>query len=349
MACGIVPSESERFDSSGPSGLTRVDWKNAEHVRSIVACLVQGVYVLEQDRQRKREGPQALAPPWWETFGFQLKRILVDEADSSIFGAIFQYKPPPSSGNHSAGRPHFVVAFRGTLIEGESLARDIELNALFIRNELHTSSRCKTAMQAVENLVASAGDSRVWLAGHSLGSAIALLAGKNMAKKGLKLKSFLFNPPYVSVPIERINSKKMKQALQVGISVGSFVGALAIMSVEQLKQSANSFEALSHWVPQLFVNADDHFCSGYISYFERQVRMQKMGAGAIQGIASQHTLGSLWQIENGTQAEPLHLIPSANLTINLKPPKGLMRAHALCEWWKQGLSLESKVYKCMNK
>ncbi|XP_039169098.1 GDSL esterase/lipase At4g10955-like [Eucalyptus grandis] len=63
--------------------------KNADHVRSVIASLVKGAYVLERDRRGKREGSQALAPPWWETFGFQLKRILVDGADSSIFGAIF--------------------------------------------------------------------------------------------------------------------------------------------------------------------------------------------------------------------------------------------------------------------
>ncbi|KAF8027954.1 hypothetical protein BT93_E0772 [Corymbia citriodora subsp. variegata] len=325
------------------------DRKNADHVRSVVACLVQGVYILERDRQERRKGPQALAPPWWETFSFQLKHILEDGADSSIFGAIFEYKPSSSSGNPSADGLRFVVAFRGTLMELESFARDIELDLQFLRNKLHSSSRCEKAMQEVENLVAIAGESRVWLAGHSLGSAIALLTGKNMAKKGSKLESFLFNPPYVSVPIERINSKKWKQAIQVAITVASFVGALANRSLEQLNQSADSFAALSHWVPRLFVNVADDCCSGYISYFERRVGMQNMGAGAIQRVTNHHTLGSLFLSENGTQAEPLHLIPSADLTINLTPPKEFVRAHGIREWWRQDLSLKSKVYKYDNQ
>ncbi|KAF8027958.1 hypothetical protein BT93_E0774 [Corymbia citriodora subsp. variegata] len=341
--------EDERFDRSGPSGLTRIVWKNTHHRRSVVACLVQAAYVLEQDRQGKRGGSEALAPPWWKTFGFQLKRKLVDKADSSIFGAIFEYKPPPFSGNHSADRPRFVVTFQGTLIEGESLARDIELDVQFIRNELHSSSRCKTAMLTVEILVATVGKSKVWLAGHSLGSAIALLAGKNMAKKGLRLESFLFNPPYVSAPIERIENEKWKWAIQVGISLVSAVGALIKKSPERLNQSAHSFAALSHWVPQLFVNAADDVCSGYISHFERQVRMEMIGLRAIQRTASQHSVMSLFLSENGgTQAEPLHLIPSANLSINSDPSLGFVKAHGIQQWWKQDLKLKSKVYKYNN-
>ncbi|KAL3738328.1 hypothetical protein ACJRO7_019800 [Eucalyptus globulus] len=343
-----MATKDQIFHLSGPSGLTGINWKNADHVRKVVASLVQGAYVLEQDRQGKREGSQALAPPWWETFGFQLKRILVEKADSSIFGAIFEYKPPPSSCNHSADGPRFVVAFRGTLIEDESFVQDIQMDLQFFRNELHSSSRCETAMQAVENLVATAGDSRVWLAGHSLGSAIALLAGKNMAKKGLKLESFLFNPPYVSAPIESIKSQKLKRAIQVGICAATFVGALANRSVEELSQSTDSFAALSRWVPRLFVNEVDYVSSGYISYFERQAGMQNMGARAIQRVASQHTLGSLFLSENGTQAEPLHLIPSADLTINSNPPKEFVKAHAICEWWNPDLKLQSKVYKYDN-
>ncbi|KAF9609463.1 hypothetical protein IFM89_016462 [Coptis chinensis] len=36
-------------------------WENAHHRRSVAASLVQGVYVLERDRQENRQGPHALA------------------------------------------------------------------------------------------------------------------------------------------------------------------------------------------------------------------------------------------------------------------------------------------------
>ncbi|XP_039168461.1 GDSL esterase/lipase At4g10955 [Eucalyptus grandis] len=342
----IMAFKNQDFHRSGPRARTRIDWKNADHGRSVVASLVKGAYVLERDRRGKREGSQALAPPWWETFAFQLKRILVDGADSPIFGAIFEYKPLPSSCNHSADGPCFVVAFRGTLFTKESFFRDIELDVQFLRNELHSSSRCKTAVQAVEDLVAAAGNSKVvWLAGHSLGSAIALEAGKNMAKKGYYLKSFLFNPPYASVPIEKIKSKIWKRAFQLAESGLCAAAALAKQSPEQLKQSADSFAALSPWVPQLFVNKADCVCSGYIGYFEHGKWMQKFRLGGIRKIASRYSVILLFMSENGTQAEPLHLIPSANLSINSKPPKCFLRAHKISEWWKLDLELESEVYK----
>lgn len=337
-------SEREVFNLSGPLHLTCVDWNNVHHRRSVAACLVQGVYILERDRQEKREGPQALAPPWWEFFNFQLLRKLVDNVDSSIFGAIFEYKPPSSSGNHSADGPHFVVAFRGTMTKKESVSRDIRLDLHFIQHGLHSTSRFETAMQAVRNMVATAGESRVWLAGHSLGSALALLAGKNMAKTGFFLESFLFNPPYVSAPVEKIKNTKVKLGIRFTTSVITAGLTLAMKAPHLRNQSADSFAALSAWVPQLYVNAADHVCSEYIGYFEHRNRMKEIGAGAIEKLATQHSIGSLFMSAMGKQAEPLHLIPSANLSINLNPSSEFKRAHGIHQWWGHDLNLQSKVY-----
>ncbi|KAL3738332.1 hypothetical protein ACJRO7_019802 [Eucalyptus globulus] len=344
--------EDQIFRLSGPRDLTRVDWKNAAHVRSVVACLVQCVYVLELDRQKERKGDKALAPPWCETFGFKLKRTLKDNVSSSIFGpsifgAIFECKPPTSSCNHSAVGPRFVVAFRGTLFKKESLVRDIRLNFQVILNKLHSSSCCQTAIQAVKDLVATAGDSReVWLAGHSLGSAIALQTGKNMTIKEVYLESLLFNPPYPSVPTEKIESETVKRACHLAKS-GLRAGlALATQSSEQREHSASSFAALFPWVPKLFVNKKDDFCSEYIGYFKHGKWMLKHGFENFHNFASQYSVRSMvFKSENGAQAEPLYLIPSANLTINSKPTKCLRSAHCLSQWWRQDQELESKVYK----
>ncbi|KAM0068190.1 putative fungal lipase-like domain, alpha/Beta hydrolase [Helianthus debilis subsp. tardiflorus] len=57
---------------------------------------------------------------------------------------------------------------------------------------MHLTSRFDITMQAVRNLVRSqALKSNIWLTGHSLGSAMALLAGKRMAKTGIFLDSYL--------------------------------------------------------------------------------------------------------------------------------------------------------------
>jgi hypothetical protein len=147
------------------------------HRRSVAASLVQGVYILERDRQANRQGSHALAPPWWEFLHFRLLRPFVDDADCSIFGAIYEFNPPASHRNHSLdGSPRYVIAFRGTLIKLGTVLRDADLNKDLILNELHRTSRFEIAMQFVQSFVTEVGDSNVWLAGHSLGSAMAMLA-----------------------------------------------------------------------------------------------------------------------------------------------------------------------------
>ncbi|MBA0764182.1 hypothetical protein Gotri_013548, partial [Gossypium trilobum] len=85
-------------------------------------------------------------------------------------------------------------------------------------------------MKYVEDRVSKAGSSKVWLTGHSLGAAIAMLAGKNMAKRGKFLESFLFNPPYASFPIETIfkDNKNVIRGLQLTITVINGGVALAL-------------------------------------------------------------------------------------------------------------------------
>ncbi|KAJ0784298.1 putative fungal lipase-like domain, alpha/Beta hydrolase [Helianthus annuus] len=88
--------------------------------------------------------------------------------------------------------PSYAIAFRGTLIKGNTFSRDLELDIHIIKNGLHLTSSFDIAMQAVRNLVGSqASKLYIWLTGHSLGCAMALLAGKRMAKTGIFLDSYL--------------------------------------------------------------------------------------------------------------------------------------------------------------
>ncbi|MED6179548.1 hypothetical protein PIB30_001841 [Stylosanthes scabra] len=280
-----MASERESFDLSGPLHLTHVDWDNPYHRKSVAASLVQGVYVLEKDRQERREGPDALASPWWVFFNFQLIRKLVDDVDSSIFGAIYEFKPPPTYCNDTLHRsPRYVIAFRGTITKADSVSRDIELDMHFVRNGLHQTSRYEIAIQAVRNMIATFGDSDIWLAGHSLGS----------AKKSL---------------------------------------------------SSDPFAAISAWVPCLFVNPSDHICSEYVGYFEHRKKMEEIGAGSIERLATQNSLGCLLMGAFGKESEPIHLIPSASVTVNLTPSRDFKEAHGIHQWWKPHLHLQSKLYK----
>ncbi|XP_057753001.1 GDSL esterase/lipase At4g10955-like [Arachis stenosperma] len=357
--------ERENFDLSGPLHLTCVQWDNAHHRMSVAASLVQAVYILERDRQEKRKDQNALAPPWWAFFHFQLLRPLVDDVDSSIFGAIFEFKPPLSPRNDTLYRsPRYVIAFRGTLTKQHSVTRDIELDIHFIQQGLHQTSRSTIALNAVRNMVATVGDSNVWLAGHSLGSAMALLTGKTLAQTGTFVESFLFNPPFVSAPIERIKDERVKHGIRFAGSVITAGLTLAMKAKQQQQQPppqqqlqqgkqpqqqkdlcVASFDALAAWVPGLFVNPSDHICSEYIGYFEHRRKMEEIGAGFIERLATQNSLGGLVMSAFGKESEALHLIPSASMTVNVMPARDFREAHGIHQWWQPDLRLERKLYK----
>ena len=73
------------------------------------------------------------------------------------------------------------------------------------------------------------------------------------------------------------------------------------------------------------------------------------GAGSIAKIASRYSLGGLALSEAGIKgiepAEPPHLLPSANLIVNLNPPSDFLGAHALGQWWKPDLDWKHSVDK----
>lgn len=320
---------------------------NPCHQRSIAASLVQGVYILERDRQEKREGSQALAPRWWKAFNFELYQQLIDDADSCIFGAIYKLSSTSPDDQHPAQAPRYVVTFRGTITKGDAFIRDLELDIHIIRNGLHQTSRFEIAIQAVRHVVATFGSSNIWIAGHSLGAAMALLAGKNMAKSGVHLDAFLFNSPFFSAPIERIKDKKVKHGLRFAGSVITAGLALAMKSnhSHQAQRSSGTFVALAAWLPRLFVNPADHICAEYVGYFEHRKRMEEMGAGEIERLATQHSIGGLVLSAFGKQSEePPHLIPSAHVTVNRGAARDFKEAHGIHQWWRPDLHFETKTY-----
>ncbi|KAF3623335.1 GDSL esterase/lipase [Capsicum annuum] len=354
-----MASEREIFSLSGPLHLTAIDWRNTDYRRSIAASLVQSVYILERDRQQIRQGPNALAPPWWEFFHFRLIQVLVDNEDQSYFGAIYEYKFPNShfhyktmhgiqSQNQNQNPPKYVIAFRGTIAKKGNRSQDFKLDLRLIRNNLHNCSRFHIGFQAVQNIVQNHGASDIWLAGHSLGSSIALLIGRDMVKMGIHLEAYLFNPPFTSLPIEKITKNaKLKHGIRIAHSVltAGLAGALNNHKPKALHKS-DSFTLLSSWVPYLFVNPSDPICAEYIGYFEHREKMVAIGAGEIGRIATQNSIRNI--IANATgkdQTEPSHLIPSAFVTINLSPSPDFKRAHGIHQWWKPDIQCNYKMYQ----
>jgi len=189
-------------------------------------------------------------------------------------------------------------------------------------------------MQAVQNIVSAVGHQNIWLAGHSLGSAMAMLAGKNMAKAGICLQCFLFNPPFFAAPLEKIKDKKVKQGIRIASSL--ITAGLTVAVKGRRQKSDDSFTILSSWVPHLFVNPADHICSEYVGYFDHRKKMDEIGAGNIGRLATQNSIFSVF----GKESEPLHLLPSANLTINFSPSPDFKRAHGIHQWWRTDLHLQ---------
>ncbi|KAE8676179.1 GDSL esterase/lipase [Hibiscus syriacus] len=329
-------SSRQIFCLSGPLHLTSVDWNNFHDRRSVAASLVQGVYILERDRQQNHQDPLAHAPPWWDFFNFHLVRILVDDVDNSIFGAIYEYKFSHFNHNYSAqNSPHYVIAFQGTITKSNTRSRDLKLDFLCVRNRLHESSRFQLAMQTVESIFVVAGNSRIWLTGHSLGSAISLLIGKNMTKMGYNVEAYLSNSPFLSAPVEGIKNEKLKHGIHFTSSVVKAGLAVAVKGRNHRPDKDDPFSSLSSWKPYLFVNPADFVCSGYIGYFEHRKTMEKIGAGKIEKIATQNSMGNLLSSSEQRDFESLHLIPSAYLTINLRHSPNFKHAHGIHQWWDQ--------------
>lgn len=330
-----MASEREIFELSGPRHLTNIVWSDSNHRRCVAASLVQGVYILERDRQDRRLGRDALAEKWWSFFNFKLLHPLVDEAEGgSVFGAVYKWsKKAAGVPFRPPGAPKIVVAFRGTITKPGSLVGDLKLDLHILRNGLHTTARFRTAFDAVKKYVCDRGRENVWIAGHSLGAAMAMLAGRRMGEEGQFLEAHLFNPPFLSAPVDRIKDKKVKRGLHIASTVVAAGLALALKDKRSLTESHNAFFALRPWVPCLYVNPADDFCSGYVGYFSNHQVMQQIGAGSVASIAARHSISDSVMSAFGVESKALHLIPSAMLAVSLVPAPDLKRAHGIHQWW----------------
>lgn len=349
----MTPDPRDIFSLTGPSFLTSVDWENSHHRRSIAASLIKGVYVLERDRQLNRQGPLVQAPPWWQIFNFTLIQILIDDKDYSYFGAIYEFNNKKSPNDPCKGRlgqkpPRYVFAFRGSISKAGNREQDIKLNLSQMSNNLDKSYRYNVALESLFQMIQKVGPEDIWLAGHSLGSSIALLMGKYLVKNtGIHLETYLFNPPFASPPIERIKSDKVKLGLRFANSVltAGIVYASNGLKIPKAKDN-DPFMILSTWIPFLFLNPCDPICSEYIGYFDHREKMESIGAGKIGKLATKHSsLGSIVSIGRSKGSEPLHLIPSAYLTINSSPFQIFKEDHGLMQWWRQDLLFKYKLYQ----
>ncbi|VVB14102.1 unnamed protein product [Arabis nemorensis] len=297
-----------------------------------------------------RVGPESQAKSWWEFFNFTLLETLIDESDSSIFGAIFEYKSSDEELSNLGVSPRYVIAFRGTILKSKTWFRDVALDLRCVFDNLHHGTRFVHAMEAIHTVVAKHGQRSVWLAGHSLGAGLALLAGKTMSKLGFFLETYVFNPPISSLPLEKLlNHKLLNDGTRIA---GSVLKAGVARIFKDLKVQQDDLAMnIAPWIPHLYVNPADPICSEYIGYFKNKSFMSKMGWSEMERIATKNPLRSLFMVGKvGTSSlsylstEPLHLLSSANMTVNKSGSYNSMVAHGLHQWWDPSFNGECVSY-----
>ncbi|XP_078155083.1 GDSL esterase/lipase At4g10955-like [Carex rostrata] len=350
MGRNAVNVVEEDFSVSGPTHLdaNAINWAKPDHQCSVMACLVQATYVLESDRKRKNQEP--LAPVWWKRFGFELIKTFVDDKDSSIFGAIFRNT---RYNDQTPQAPRFVITFRGTMLEGGNLSQDLSHDLLVGDGGLGSTSRLKKATQYVDSHISEFGSEGIFLAGHSLGSSMAMLVGANMATKGIHIKTFLFNLPSclteektsrrliarflqitplivglaVSVgifPIATIASLGMAASVMMidtlvvasGIATLTSLAALIGSCVLAMQKRIMQGQTTTPFTPYLFVNPGDPVCKNWVAYFRNHLKEKKRSPFQLAGF-----------VEKGV------------LSINSTRSGGFLEAHGLKQWWQQGMNL----------
>ena len=172
-----------------------------------------------------------------------------------------------------------------------------------------------------------------------------------MAKMGFSIETYLFNPPYISAPIDRIKEERVRNGIRIAGSVMK-AGLNAVVKGRHHQRSIDhhqdkdSFSALSAWFPSLFVNPADPICSGYIGYFEHRKKMEEIGAGGIGRFATKSSVESILSSAiMGKESEPYDLLPSAYLIENLTPSPDIRHAHGVEQWWNPNFHYRSLTHQ----
>ncbi|CAK9173820.1 unnamed protein product, partial [Ilex paraguariensis] len=297
--------------------------KDGNYRRTVVACFIQAVYLLELDRQENRTSENALAPKWWIPFKYKLAQTLIDERDGSVFGAILEWDRSAALSDfiliRPSGAPRAVLTLRGTLLKSPTIRRDIEDDLRFLAWEsLKGSVRFNGALEALKSIANRYGSSNVCVAGHSLGAGFALQVGKALAKQGIFVETHLFNPPSVSLAMSIKN---------IGEKAGFVWKRFKSMLPSSSETQASNDEVtetgglgLKKWVPHLYVNNSDYICCYYTD-----------PAGAGDNHDKENLCPSNEQV-------------AAKLFVLSKGKQKFLEAHGLEQWWSDDLELQMALH-----
>ncbi|TVU35094.1 hypothetical protein EJB05_16963 [Eragrostis curvula] len=339
------------FHVSGPRNLPppnwkeiiRSSWKDPNYKRMVMACFIQAVYLLELDRQDQKGEEDGLAPKWWKPFKYKVTQTLVDERDGSIYGAVLEWDRSSALSDfiliRPSGAPRAVLALRGTLLQKQTMKRDLQDDLRFLVWEsLKGSVRFIGASEALKAAVEKFGSANVCVAGHSLGAGFALQVCKELAKQGVFVECHLFNPPSVSLAMSVRSMSEKASYLWKKVKSSLPLKEEAATTLEVDKEEASVKKRLrteKKWVPHLYVNNSDYICCHYnaptcpseaaddASYEQQQQRKASEIAGDVV----------------------------AKLFVTSKGPQKFLEAHGLQQWWSDGMELQLALYdsKLINR
>ncbi|GAA0170677.1 hydrolase [Lithospermum erythrorhizon] len=318
------------FHVSGPRNvaspnwrdLISSSWKDGNYKRTVIACFIQAVYLLELDRQENRNAETALAPKWWIPFRYKLVEKLIDERDGSVYGAVLEWDRSAALADfvliRPSGAPRAVLVLRGTLLNRPTIRRDIEDDLRFLTWEsLKGSVRFHGALKALKTIADKYGSNNVSIAGHSLGAGFALQVGKALAKEGIFIEAHLFNPPSVSLAMSLRNIVE-----KAGYAWSRFMSMLPSGSENQVttEEAVKSISlGLKQWVPNLYVNNSDYICCSYTDP-EGIPEVDKENIKPSNG----HLAAKLFVLSKGNQK--------------------FLDAHKLDQWWSDDLELQTAIH-----
>ncbi|KAL6614777.1 hypothetical protein ACP70R_037047 [Stipagrostis hirtigluma subsp. patula] len=322
-----TPDQLE-FHACGPRNLSstswrdllRSSWKDPNYRRVAMACFIQAAYLLELDRQEKRDERTGLAPQWWRPFKYRLAQVLVDERDGSFYGVVLEWDRQAALSSYvpfrPAGAPAAVVALRGTLLKTPTVTRDVVDDLRFLAwDSLKGSVRFAGALAAVRDAARRHGAGGVCVAGHSLGAGFALQVGKALAKEGVFVECHVFNPPSVSLAMS------LRSLAETAGEVWGYVRSwLPYGGSAQQAAKAPSLERAEtgKWLPYLYINTNDYVCCRYDD---------AAGGTATEAVA---------RGGDGKQA-PAGVARMVRVS---KGPTRFLDAHELHQWWADDVELQ---------
>ncbi|GLJ56960.1 hypothetical protein SUGI_1276300 [Cryptomeria japonica] len=103
------------------------------------------------------------------------------------------------------GPPSEVVAFRGTLLRPRNIFHNLVEEFRVAIAHYDCISRVEKGLQFLRVSLYDNGYNNVWLAGHSLGAAIALGIAMNLQRDARHiLEAHLFNPPFICPTVPQL-------------------------------------------------------------------------------------------------------------------------------------------------